>query len=106
MASAHDLEKSVPRQPCGKSVLARFVWGYIRRDSNWRGNWPKDPPARQVLLRIDLLRLPQIGIPFVLPVGVGVAIIAAGRIHKVAAEADQYPVLARQIEIHWCNLIG
>jgi hypothetical protein len=29
-----------------------------------------------------------------------VAIVAAGGVHEIAAEADQYPILPRQIELY------
>ena len=89
MASVHHVEELRQREARGPPGC--FVWGDVGR-----GNRPKDPPARQILRRIDLLRLPLIRIVLVGPVRMSMAIVTAGRIDEIAPEADQRPILSCQ----------
>src|SRR6266446_1989385 len=90
-AGVHDIEKLTQGQTCR---LSARIWGDVRRDHAPS----KVSPAGQVSRRIDLLRFPLVGISPNRPIRSGVAVVAAGRIHKIAAEADLCPVFACQIE--------
>src|SRR6516162_1293039 len=96
-AGTHDVEKLTQGQACW---IPACIWGDVRRDHAP----PKVSPAGQVSVRINLLRLPFVGISPIRPIRRGVAVVAAGRIHEIAAEADQCPVLARQVERYWRDL--
>jgi len=71
-----------------------MVRGEVARDKR-----PEDPPTREVLLRIDFLRLPQEGIPSRRVGGMGVAVVTTTlTVDDVAAQADERSILAPQIE--------
>ena len=92
MPSVHHIEKLMQIQSGG---LAGFVRREVCRDNRHRRIdrriRSEGSPARQVLRRIDLFRLAQIGIVSVCPIRMSVAIVATGGIDQIAAETAPAP---------------